>query len=124
MQYHFNDIYNNGTTFSANEYFKSIATGNWNTNGTWQMSTDAGGTWIAATKTPNDSSGVITIQSPNTVTVTVSVTANQLIVNTGGVISINTSVNLTITDGSARILQINSGGTISTGNLQTFRVQQ
>jgi hypothetical protein len=109
-----------GTAFSANEYFKSIATGNWNANGTWQMSTDAGSTWIAATKTPNDSSGVITIQSPNTVTVTVSVTANQLIVNTGGVISINTSVNLTITDGSGEDLTVNSGGTISgAGNLQT-----
>lgn len=109
-----------GTAFSANEYFRSIASGNWNANGTWQMSTDAGFTWTAATKTPTDSSDIITIQNPNTVTVTVSVNADQLFVNSGGTISINTAVNLTIKDGSGDDLTVNSGGTISgTGNLQT-----
>lgn len=109
-----------GTAFSANEYFRSISTGSWNSNGTWQMSTDAGNTWIAATKTPTDSSGIITIQNPNTVTVTVSVNADQLFVNSGGTISINTAVNLTIKDGSGEDLTVYTGGTITgTGNLQT-----
>jgi len=109
-----------GTSYCANEYFRSIASGNWNANGTWQMSTDAGNTWTAATKTPTDSSGIITIQTPNTVTVTVSVNADELTINTGGTISINTAVNLTIKDGSGEDLTVNSGGTISgTGNLQT-----
>ena len=73
-----------GTAFSANEYYRSIASGNWNATGTWQMSTNSGGTWIAATGAPTDTSGVITIQSLNTVTVTVSVNADQLVINSGG----------------------------------------
>lgn len=84
------------------------------------MSTDNGSTWIAATKTPNDSSGLITVRSPNNVTVTVSVNADQLTVNTGGTISINNLVNLTVLDGSGEDLVLNAGGTVSgPGNLQT-----
>ena len=98
------------TSFSANEYFRSVATGNWNATATWQMSTNSGGTWFAATITPNDSSGSVTIQSPNTVTVTLSVKTYQIIVNTGGIISINSAVVLTIFNGSVTLY---SGGTIS-----------
>ena len=83
-----------GNAFSANELFRSVATGNWNAISTWQMSTNGGGTWFAATSTPTDTSGGITIQSPNIVTVTVSVSADQLGVNNGGTISINNGVTL------------------------------
>ncbi len=110
----------NGKVYSANEMFRSSASGNWNSNGTWEMSTNGGGTWIAATKTPNDSAGVITVRSPNTVTVTVSVKADQLVVNSGGIISISNLINLTIIDGSGTDLLLQPGGIISgTGNLQT-----
>jgi hypothetical protein len=113
-------ILNCGMALSANEYFRSVATGNWNATATWQMSTDAGGTWFGATGTPTETSGPITIQSPNTVTVTVSVNADQLAVNSGGTISINASINLTILSGGGDDLVLNSGGTISgSGNLQT-----
>ena len=109
-----------GTAFSANEYFRSVATGNWNANATWQMSTNSGGTWFAATSTPTDTSGVITVQSPNTVTVTVSVNADQLTVNNGAVLSINAAIILTIKDGSGTDLYLTSGGIISgSGTLQT-----
>ena len=73
----------NGSAYSANEYFRSVSSGNWNSNSTWQMSTNGGGTWFAATSTPTDTSGPITIQSPNTVTVSVNVNADQLTVNNG-----------------------------------------
>ena len=90
----------NGEVFSANELFRSVASGSWNAIGTWQMSTNNGGTWIAATSAPTDTSGTITIQSPNTVTVTVSTSADQLIVNSGGTITINAAIILTLKDGS------------------------
>ena len=105
------------SSFSANEYFKSVATGNWNSIATWQMSTNSGATWFAATTTPNDTSGSVTIQSPNSISVTVSVKTNQIIVNSGGIISINSAVVLTIFNGSVTLY---SGGTISgAGTLQT-----
>lgn len=110
----------NGKAFPANEFFRSISTGNWNSTGTWQMSTNGGGTWIPATSTPINTSGVITIQSPNTVTVTANVSADQLVVNSGGTISINNGIILTILDGSGDDLTLNSGGTISgAGTVQT-----
>ncbi|MEO8209772.1 MAG: hypothetical protein ABI840_04390, partial [bacterium] len=109
----------NEKSYSANEYFRSVATGNWNSIATWQMSTN-GSTWFAATSTPTDTSGPITIQNPNTVTVTVNVNADQLIVNAGGTISIDNLIVLTIKDGSGIDLILNSGGTISgSGILQT-----
>ena len=109
-----------GNAHSANEYYRSVASGNWNATGTWQMSTNSGGTWIAATGTPTDTSGVITIQSPNTVTVTVSVSADQLNVNNGATLSINAAVVLTVKDGSGTDLSLASGGIISgAGTLQT-----
>ena len=105
------------SSFSANEYFRSVSTGNWNSTSTWQMSTNSGGSWFEATSTPNDTSGSVTIQSPNTVTVTSNVKTYQLIVNSGGIISINSAVILTISNGYVTIY---SGGAVSgPGTLQT-----
>ncbi|MEO8664973.1 MAG: hypothetical protein ABI462_05700 [Ignavibacteria bacterium] len=110
----------NGPVFSINEYFRSVNSGNWNSTSTWQMSTNSGSSWIVATKTPSDSSGLITIQSPNTVTVTANVNADQLTVNNGGTISINAAVTLTIFDGAGEDLVLISGSIISgAGTFQT-----
>ena len=105
---------------AANEYFRSIASGNWNATSTWQMSTNSGGTWFAATSTPTDTSGNITIQSPNTVTVTVNVSADQLLINGGGVITVNSGIFFTVKDGSGEDLLLVTGGTINgAGTVQT-----
>ncbi|MBK8381400.1 MAG: hypothetical protein IPL16_05790 [Ignavibacteria bacterium] len=110
----------NGSAYSANEYFRSVNSGNWNSNSTWQMSTNSGGTWFAATSTPTDTSGPITIQSPNTVTVSVNVNADQLTVNNGGILSVNTSIVFTLKDGSGEDLLLNPGGIVSgAGTFQT-----
>ncbi|MBK7253079.1 MAG: hypothetical protein IPI04_03950 [Ignavibacteria bacterium] len=110
----------NGSAYSANEHFRSVNSGNWNLNSTWQMSTNGGGTWFAATSTPTDTSGPITIQSPNTVTVSVNVNADQLTVNNGGILSVNTSIVFTLKDGSGEDLLLNPGGIVSgAGTFQT-----
>ncbi|MBK8553251.1 MAG: hypothetical protein IPL53_20195 [Ignavibacteria bacterium] len=106
--------------FSANEQFRSIASGNWNSNSTWQMSTNNGSTWIAATRTPNDSSNVITVRSPNTVTVTVNVNADRLVVDGGATVSISNGITLTILDSSGTDLNVSSNAVISgTGTVRT-----
>ncbi|MEO6695729.1 MAG: hypothetical protein ABIY50_04835, partial [Ignavibacteria bacterium] len=110
----------NGLAYSANEQFRSIATGNWNANPTWEMSNDGGSTWIPATSIPSDTSGLITVRSPNTVTVTASVSADQLIVNNGATLFINAAVLLTILNGSGDDLLVMAGGTVSgAGTVQT-----
>ena len=67
--------------FAANELFRSIANGNWNSTSTWEMSTNGGSLWFAATSTPTNLSSTITIN--NTVTVTENVTADQIILSGG-----------------------------------------
>ena len=113
------------TANSANELFRSAASGNWNAVSTWQMSTNGGGIWFAATSVPRDTSGTITIRNPNTVTVSVSTTANQMVIDSGGVLAINAGIILTIPDGSGNDITaskgciINGPGTVRTqGNVE------
>jgi len=109
----------NGTSFSANEYFRSITSGDWNSLSTWEMSVN-NFTWVPATSTPDETSNLITIRTPNTVTVTVSVSADQLTVNNGGTLSIDSKILLTILDGSGTDLIVTTGGTVSgAGTVQT-----
>ncbi len=103
----------NGTAFSANEFFRSIVTGNWNSPSTWQMSTNSGSTWITATGFPSDSSGVVTVRSSHTVTINSDASADQLVVNNGGIITIGAGIFLSISNGSAIDLSVESGGMIS-----------
>lgn len=108
------------SAYPANELFRSVASGNWNATGTWQMSTNGGGTWIAATGAPTDTCGSITIQGPNTVTVTVNVSADQITMTSGGTISINNAIVFTVKDGSGEDLRMNPVSTISgAGTVQT-----
>jgi len=115
--------------YSANELFSSIASGNWNSTTTWVMSTNGGGTWFAATSIPNDTSGTITIRNPNTVTVTVSTTANQMVIDSGGVLKINLGIILTIPDGSGTDITMSLGsilngpGTVKTQNTVSLNLR-
>ncbi|MEZ4690419.1 MAG: hypothetical protein R3A12_09650 [Ignavibacteria bacterium] len=105
-----------GKAYSANEYFRSITSGNWNSLSTWQMSTNNGSTWIPASIIPDSTSGIITIQSTHTVTVTVNASADQLSI-TGGTLSINSGIEFTYQNGN---LTLSTGNTISgTGTFKT-----
>ena len=108
-----------GSAFSANERYRSIASGNWNATATWEMSTNNGSTWFAATSTPTDTSGLINIRYPNTVTVSVSVTADQVSIDSGSV-SVNSGIILTIKDGSGDDMTVLRGGSVTgAGMVQT-----
>ena len=101
-----------GTGFSANELFRSNASGNWNTLSTWQMSTNNGATWIAATAPPRDTSGLITIRNPNAVAVTGVVTASSVTIDSGA------NLNGGSTSGSGTLIygSIINNGTLTTGS--------
>lgn len=100
---------------AVNPFFRSATSGNWNAISTWEQSTD-GTTWVAATSTPTSASNTITVRSPHTVTVTASVDADQLTVDSGGTISVNNAATFTIADGTGTDLTDN--GTVATaGNI-------
>lgn len=80
--------------------YRSAGTGNWNNTATWERYD--GASWITpAPSTPTSADGAITIRNTHTVTITASVTADQLVIETGATLNNNTaSANLTLNDGA------------------------
>ena len=87
--------------------FRSIATGNFNLNTTWE--TYNGSAWVAAVAAPTAASGTITIQSPFTVSVS-AILANSatIVINAGG--TLRTLIGIAFTNNVAGI--VTNNGTI------------
>ncbi len=105
---------------NASTQFHSVGTGNWNATATWECSDD-GSTWQAATVTPTSSHGAITVRNGHTVTNTANgVIVDQLTIDSGGQVTINSTVTWTLADGTAvpdlivNGTLLNSGGTWTT----------
>jgi hypothetical protein len=89
--------------------FQTASTGFWDNTSSWQMFHL--GAWIAAPHTPTDADGVITILNGHTITIEADVTADQIVVQAGGVLTIDnnvTTVNtFTLADGTGVDLIVN-----------------
>jgi hypothetical protein len=86
--------------------FKSVASGNWSTSGTWNVSYDAGSNYSSTSTIPSYLDGIISVQDSYTVTVSSSVSADQLTVASNSKISISAGQTLTIMDGSGTDLSV------------------
>jgi hypothetical protein len=95
--------------------YRSITTGNWNNIATWEVSCDNGSTWSNATQTPTSNDGTITVRNTHTVTVAGAPTVDQVTVEPGGTVVVNTS-NLTIANGADAYDFIVQGTLITTDN--------
>ncbi|CAN5681924.1 hypothetical protein BH11BAC1_BH11BAC1_21530 [soil metagenome] len=78
--------------------YRSKATGNWGTIGTWERFD--GTSWVAAPATPTDTVGNIYIISPNVVTIATNVSIDQVIVNAGA----------TLVNASGKVVTLKNGG--------------
>ena len=105
--------------------YRTKATGNWNAAATWE--TWNGSAWVES-GTPTSASGAISIRNGHTVTVTASVTVDQVVIEAGGQVTIGTST-LTIANGAGDdfivrgVLRTTSASnyiTISTGAVLYF----
>jgi hypothetical protein len=76
----------------TNGDFRSKGTGNWSAAATWEVYSSG---WADASNAPTSADGLITIQNGHTVTVDASITVDQLVVATGGILTTN-GVTLTI----------------------------
>lgn len=92
----------------AQNDFRSRQSGDWNQSSSWEEF--IGGTWQLTTNTPTSSSGVITILSPHTITVTANVTIDQTVINNGGTVIVNDGIDLGINNGAGNDLTVS--GTI------------
>ncbi|MCE1201137.1 MAG: T9SS type A sorting domain-containing protein [Bacteroidia bacterium] len=93
---------------STSDYFRSKATGNWNAVGTWESSPN-GSDWYNATLTPTSSANTITIRNGHNVTITESVTIDQVSIESGGTLT-HTGGTITVDNGTGDDMQVNDGG--------------
>jgi len=84
--------------------YRSLVSGNWNGITTWERYN--GTVWLPVATSPTNADGEITIQNGDTVTVTASVTADQIIVEAGGVLIVNTGI-LTLNNGTGTDMLVN-----------------
>jgi hypothetical protein len=89
----------------SNGDFRSIVSGTWTTASNWE--TYNGTSWVAAGASPTNASGVITIQSPNTMTVSANLTVDQVVINSGATMQTTGAVVLAISNTAGIQLQIN-----------------
>jgi hypothetical protein len=100
--------------------FRSVASGNWNAASTWQQAPPSGGncpssgssSWATAAFTPTNASNDISIRNGHTVTVTANVTADEVAVQSGGIVVVNNGVTLSLNNGSGTDMTVQSGGTL------------
>jgi hypothetical protein len=98
--------------------YRSKQSGNWNSTASWERYD--GTNWIVAIASPTSANGVITIRSTNTITITETVTYDQVIVEQGGQVTVaSSSISTTLNNGTGTDLVINGtwlnqGGTWTT----------
>jgi hypothetical protein len=103
--------------------YRSNGSGNWSDAGIWQ--TYDGSSWVTAGSPPNSSSGIITIRTGHTITVADAVTVDQVVIETGAQITLNSGITWTIADGADAVDCnvdgiLNNGGTIATTGVLAF----
>jgi hypothetical protein len=93
--------------------YRSRQNGNWGTAGTWERYN--GTNWVTATVAPTSANAnVIAVRSPNTVIVTTNVAVDQVVVESGGQVTVNSGRTLTIANGTGTDMTVN--GTLQTNS--------
>ena len=107
VEYYFDvEAFDSGTdSYVPAGEFRSSQSGNWNDVNTWAMHDGTG--WVTpAPSAPDLNDGTITILDGHTVTVTVTDTADQLVVAEGGTLWINEGVTFMIENGISTDLTV------------------
>lgn len=96
--------------------YRTAASGNWNNTATWERYN--GTIWVANPAVPTSADGAIAIRNGHNVTITAPVTADQLTVETGGTLTLNSfGNNLTIADGAGTDLTVDGTLALSATNI-------
>ena len=96
-----------GTASSVTDYFRTKATGNWNSAATWQSSPNSGTDWYDATIFPDASAGSVTVLH-NVMYNGTPATISNATVNSGATLT-NTTTSIAVA--SSKVLTIASGAT-------------
>ncbi|MGF7082021.1 T9SS type A sorting domain-containing protein [Mucilaginibacter sp. UYCu711] len=109
------------TPTATTDYFRTKTSGNWNDASIWESSVNGTSGWQDATITPTSAANIVTILNTHAVTVTANVTADQIVVQTGAQIIVNSGITLTIASGGADVTgTITNAGVITPTGTLTF----
>ena len=105
----------------ASDDYRTQSSGNWATASVWQ-SYNASTGWITASTAPTSSANSITIQNGHTITIAAAATADELTIQSGGILNQSVGQTFTISNGPSAIdFNILSGGTfVVNGSVPTF----
>jgi hypothetical protein len=115
-----------GTTPTlTTDYFRTQASGDWNNVATWESSQNGSTLWQDATITPTNAANIVTVRNTHVVTVTSSVTVDQVVVEADGEVDINAGITLTLSSAAGgTALDVNgilkNAGTIGTTGALVF----
>ncbi|MCX6296907.1 MAG: T9SS type A sorting domain-containing protein [Bacteroidetes bacterium] len=84
-------------TNTSTYYYRSISSGNWDNNSTWEASPDGISGWVSVCSPPTNLAALVTIQNGHTVTIDGPSTCPDLIINNGGTLTANSSNFTTLT---------------------------
>ncbi|WP_207423117.1 T9SS type A sorting domain-containing protein [Desertivirga brevis] len=91
--------------------FRSKLSGEWGNTSNWETWT--GSQWSAPNSFPTNANGVITIREGHTISVATNVTADQLTVEKGGTLFINSGKTLTIANLTSASIEAEINGTVN-----------
>ena len=92
---------------SAQLYYRSAATGNWNVPATWQSAPALAGPWNPAGASPTSADFAINVRVGNTVTINAAVSIDEVTVDVGGTLVFTGITAVTINAGAGVDLTIN-----------------
>jgi hypothetical protein len=98
--------------------YQSAASGNWIDLSTWQYNN--GTEWVAATTIPNSTAGNITIRSSHIITLSNSITIDQVNIMTSGQLSVSPGNTLTIADGTDEVDFSVNGTLVNSGTISSI----
>ena len=121
-----NDLAIEGTVVPVSTlHYRSKNSGNWSDTSTWETSTDLS-TWDNSTSAPTYSDLTITIHNGHIITITDSVTADQITIESGGQLIISSGQTLTLNNGPGTDMVINgtllNSGTFTATNKSSWSV--
>ena len=105
---------NTKATAAVNGDFRSKNNGNWNSNTTWESYN--GTAWVNASSSPTSANNDIAIRNGHIVTVSANVNVDQVVIEIGGTLNVNSGKSITINNGVGTDF-INDGTINNTGNI-------
>ena len=109
-----------GAESAVTDDYRSNGSGNWGISDNWQTYT--GSSWVTAVSPPSSSSGVITIRNGDTINVAEALTSDQVVIEAGAQVSVNSGITWTIADGTDAVDCIVDGTLYNEGTVATTGV--